>query len=127
MFYHSHPNTFQLLEAISEVQTDSYVKMNSVNSRNIRRNKKTVDKEKFLQHKLIQCREVEISMLQYIKAVTVKIRYLESRIFYHTYNNTAKLAALAQMVACMPLVLQVPGFDPRRGSKFSFENFQPRG
>ena len=20
-----------------------------------------------------------------------------------------------------------PGFDPRRGSKFSFENFQPRG
>ena len=37
------------------------------------------------------------------------------------------IAALAQMVVCLPLVQQDRGIDPRRGSKFSFENFQPLG
>ena len=56
MFYDSHSNIFQLLEATSDVQTTPYVKMNSANMRNFRLNKKTVGKEKFLQRKMIQFR-----------------------------------------------------------------------
>ena len=43
--------------------------------------------------------------------------------------NAKEWAALAQIVARLSLVQRVraPGFDPRRGRKFSFENLQPRG
>ena len=36
------------------------------------------------------------------------------------------LAALAQRVACLPLVQRVGGSMPSGVEKFSFENFQPR-
>ena len=41
-------------------------------------------------------------------------------------NTYVLLAALAQTVACLPLVQQVRGLIPGGGSKFSFEIFQPQ-
>ena len=42
-------------------------------------------------------------------------------------NNTRELAALAHVVACLPLVQQVRGSIPGGVVNFQFENFQPRG
>ena len=60
-------------------------------------------------------------------SVTFKIQGIKLRERpYRVVTGYIILSALAQMVACLPLFQQVRGFDPRRGSKFSFENFQLR-
>ena len=56
----------------------------------------------------------------------IKIRYFS--FFAKTCKDLRMLGVmLAQMVACLPLVQQVQGSIPGGDSKFSFENFQPRG
>jgi len=46
MFYHSHPNIYIFFEAINEIQTNNYLKMNCSNK--IRANKISIEKKEFL-------------------------------------------------------------------------------
>lgn len=73
MFYHSHPNIFKLLEALNEVQSGSYTKMNNFTAaRNIKRSKLTVEKEAFVDSQMIQLSNGEITRLQFIQTVSRK-------------------------------------------------------
>ena len=48
----------------------------------------------------------------------------EFPLFYIFYSAARRAGSDGSMSASDSAV---PGFDPRQGSKFSFENFQPRG
>uniref|UniRef100_A0A8D8LQZ7 Uncharacterized protein n=1 Tax=Cacopsylla melanoneura TaxID=428564 RepID=A0A8D8LQZ7_9HEMI len=46
MFYHSHPNIYLFLEAVQEIQTGNYIKINTAHTqRKVRRAKASVEKE----------------------------------------------------------------------------------
>jgi len=72
MFYRSHPNIYQLIEALNEVQTSSYTKMNCTAVRNLKRAKQTVDKEEFISKKMLQYSSGEINRIAFIQDVSKK-------------------------------------------------------
>jgi len=72
MFYRSHPNIYQLIEVLNEVQTGSYMKMNCTAVRNLKRAKKTVEKEAFISKQMLQYSKGEISRISFIQAVSKK-------------------------------------------------------
>ena len=61
--------------------------------------------------------------------IFLHIRKLEI-VFYLAINSVAKNRHFCRVGSDGSMSASgsaAPGFDPQRGSKFSFENFQPRG
>ena len=68
-------------------------------------------------HFFITVREKKLMFLKevdFVGYVSTKIKFTRARLAGSDDTMSASGSA-------------GPGFDPRRGSKFSFENFQPRG
>ena len=70
MFYHCHPNIYVFLEAINEIQTHSYLKMNC--SRTIRNNKTSTEKQHLLEQQIRYYEENEINRLEYVESISFK-------------------------------------------------------
>lgn len=68
MFYSSHPNIFQFIEVIKNVQCDVYIKIRSTGLLS----KITRDKYLFLSHKLNAYKNGQISRFEFIKTVSFK-------------------------------------------------------
>lgn len=68
-----HPNIAIFLETLQKMQTDTYIKINSImknEKRYIRRD--IINKQKFLESKIMQYRRKEISRYNFIKCVAYK-------------------------------------------------------
>jgi len=70
MFYHSHPNIFIFIDALNEIQTNGYLKMNC--TKNSRVNKKSIEKEHFLAQQIQHYEEGEINRLEFLKSISFK-------------------------------------------------------
>lgn len=68
-----HPNLFIFLNCLKSMQTDTYVKINSVNSASVKKiRKEIIEKQKFITDKIEQLGKNYISRLNYIKCVSHK-------------------------------------------------------
>jgi hypothetical protein len=66
MFNLSHPNIYQFIEALNEVQIGSYTKIDCTAIRNLKRAKRTVKKEDIISKQMLQYSNGEISRLSFI-------------------------------------------------------------
>ena len=64
MFYHSHPNIFIFIDALNEIQTNGYLKMNCTKTSRV--NKISIEKEHFLAQQIQYYKEGEINRLEYL-------------------------------------------------------------
>jgi hypothetical protein len=69
MFYHSHPNIYQLIKALHKVLTGRYTKINCTAVKNLKQAKRTVEKEDIISKKMLQYSNDKISRLSFIQAV----------------------------------------------------------
>jgi len=70
MFYHSHPNIFIFIDALNEIQTNGYLKMNCTKTSRV--NKISIEKEHFLAQQIQYYEEGEINRLEYLKSISFK-------------------------------------------------------
>lgn len=64
-----HPNIYSFVEALKDVQSETYVQLRS---RAPRKLKKTVEKENFLREKMAELQNKKIDIFDYVKAVSFK-------------------------------------------------------
>jgi len=79
-----------LIEALNEVQTSSYTKMNCSAVGNLKRAKITVEKEAFISNQILQYSGGEISRISYIQNVSKK-NFTKRSINTMTINNDDNL------------------------------------
>uniref|UniRef100_A0A8D8WJP9 MULE domain-containing protein n=2 Tax=Cacopsylla melanoneura TaxID=428564 RepID=A0A8D8WJP9_9HEMI len=73
MFYHSHPNIYLFLEAVQEIQTGNYIKINTAHTqRKVRRAKASVEKEYSIAQEMKRFTNGEIDRLTYVKSLSRK-------------------------------------------------------
>lgn len=71
LFYNSHPNIFQLLEILKQVQTDSKIKIQSLNITPKHKNKH-INKKNFIQTQINKLKNKEITNFEFIKIICHK-------------------------------------------------------
>ena len=64
MFYHSHPNIIIFIDALNEIQTNGYLKMNFTKTSRV--NTISIEKEHFLAQQIQYYKEGEINRLEYL-------------------------------------------------------------
>jgi len=63
IFYHSHPNIYQFIEALKYIQQDSYIKLRST----MKQRNPILAKEDFIKEKMYKYSSGQISRLEFVK------------------------------------------------------------
>lgn len=73
----NHPNVYVFIEAIKGMQTDTYIKINSCKSGDMRYTRKNIERNiKFINEKIVQFKNKEISRYDFIKCMAYKFSYI---------------------------------------------------
>lgn len=68
-FYCSHPHIFYFLDVLQNIQTEIYIKINSLNTTRKSKNTKSVKKQRILLAKINELKNNQISEFQFVKSV----------------------------------------------------------